>query len=137
MKNISLILNAVLFVAVAFLFYLHFAGKPTQSPSTEVAAPGDLKMAYINSDSVLKYYDYFKINRGKLESKSKKLDQELRGRAQSLQNDYEAYQRNVGNLTIGQAKAIEEDLNKKQQNLRLYQESLSQELSGDEGKMTV
>ena len=86
---------------------------------------------------MLKYYDFFKVNREKLETKSKKLDQELRGRAQSLQNDYESYQRNVGSLTIGQAKAIEEDLTKKQQNLRLYQESLSQELAGEEGKINV
>lgn len=136
MKNISLILNAILFVAVGILFYLHFAGG-TKTSSTSAVAPGDLKMAYINSDTVLKYYDYFKINRGKLEDKSKKLDQELRNRAQGLQNDYESYQRNVGSLTIGQAKAVEEDLTKKQQNLRMYQESLSQELAGEEGKMNV
>lgn len=137
MKNISLILNAILIVAVGVLFYLHFSVANPTSASTATVTPGDLKIAYINSDSVLKYYDFFKVNRGKLEAKSKKLDQELRGRAQGLQNDYESYQRNVGNLTIGQAKAIEEDLTKKQQNLRLYQESLSQELTGEEGKMNV
>jgi outer membrane protein len=138
MKNISLILNAILIVAVGILFYLHFAGGAASSSSTNAAvSQGDLKMAYINSDSVLKYYDYFKVNRGILEAKGKKLDQELRGRAQGLQNDYQAYQQNVGNLTIGQAKAIEEDLTKKQQNLRMYQESLSQELSAEEGKMNV
>lgn len=137
MKNISLILNAILFVAVGILFYLHFAGGASTSSATSTITPGDLKMAYINSDTVLKYYDFFKVNRGKLEDKSKKLDQELRSRAQGLQNDYESYQRNVGSLTIGQAKAIEEDLAKKQQNLRMYQESLSQELSGEEGKMNV
>jgi outer membrane protein len=137
MKNISLILNAVLFVAVGVLFYLHFAASANHATTASTVAPGDLKMAYINSDTVLKYYDYFKVNRGKLEAKSKKLDQELRSRAQSFQNDYESYQRNVGSLTIGQAKAIEEDLTKKQQNLRMYQESLSQELATDEGKMNV
>ena len=137
MKNISLVLNSILFVAVGVLFYLHFAGSAAHSSTAATVTPGDLKMAYINSDTVLKYYDYFKVNRGKLEAKSKKLDQELRSRAQSFQNDYESYQRNVGNLTIGQAKAIEEDLTKKQQNLRMYQESLSQELAGEEGKMNV
>ena len=98
--------------------------------------PKDLSIAYINSDSVLKYYDYFKVNRDRLESKGKKLDQDLRNRAQGFQNDYEAYQRNVSNLTIGQAKAVEEDLAKKQQNLQMYQQSLSQEMSAEEGKVT-
>ena len=136
MKNLSLILNIILFVAVAALYYLHFSAPKSSSAGTEISAPKDLNIAYINSDTVLKYYDYFKVNRDKLESKGKKLDQDLRNRAQSFQNDYEAYQRNVSNLTIGQAKAVEEDLAKKQQNLQLYQQSLSQEMSAEEGKMT-
>ncbi len=136
MKNLSLILNAVLLVAVAVLYYLHFASPKQSSESGSDVAVGDLKIAYINADSVLKNYEYFKISREKLESKGKKLDQDLRNRAQSLQNDYASYQRNLGSMTIGQAKAVEEDLTKKQQNLRMYQESLSQELMGEEGKMT-
>lgn len=136
MKNLSLILNGVLLVAVAVLYYLHFASPKSSSlPGGDVAV-GNLNIAYINADSVLKNYDYFKISREKLESKGKKLDQDLRNRAQSLQNDYAAYQRNLSSMTIGQAKAVEEDLTKKQQNLRMYQESLSQELMGEEGKMT-
>jgi len=136
MKNLSLVLNVVLLLAVAVLYYLHFssAKQPQAGPAND--AVKELKIAYINADSVLKHYDYFKVNRDKLEAKGKKLDQDLRNRAQSLQNDYAAYQRNLSNMTIGQAKAVEEDLAKKQQNLRMYQESLSQELMGEEAKMT-
>ncbi len=136
MKNLPLILNAVLIVAVGILFYLHFAKSPLSASSDATAVRGDLTIAYINSDSVLKYYDYFKVGRERLEAKGKKLDQDLRNRAQGFQSDYEAYQRNVSNLTIGQAKAVEEDLQKKQQNLQLYQQSLSQEMSNEEAKMT-
>jgi outer membrane protein len=53
----------------------------------------------------------------------------------SLQNEITAYQRNVSNLTIGQARALEEDLTKKQQNLQMYQQSLSQELMNEESKL--
>jgi outer membrane protein len=136
MKNLSLLLNAVLLVAVGVLYYLHFSGGPRSTPSGTTAIPGDTKIAYINSDSVLKNYAYFKVTRERLESKGKKLDADLRNRAQGLQNEYEAYQRNVSNLTIGQAKSLEEDLQKKQQNLQLYQQSLTQEMSGEEQKIT-
>ncbi len=136
MKNLSLILNAVLIVAVVVLYYLHFSGGPASSSSGTLPVPGDTKIAYIQSDSVLKNYEYFKVTRERLESKGKKLDADLRNRAQGLQNDYEAYQRNVGNLTIGQAKSLEEDLQKKQQNLQLYQQSLSQEMGSEEQKIT-
>jgi outer membrane protein len=135
MKNISLMLNAVLFVAVAGLYYLHFSPKGNTATSESPANPSDLKIAYINSDSVLKYYEFFTLNKEKLESKGKQLDQDFRNRAQSLQNDINSYQRNVGTMTIGQAKTIEEDLGKKQQNLQLYQRSLEQEIMNDQAKM--
>ncbi len=134
MKNLSLILNGVLLVAVGILYFLYFSGKKSGTVSS-VSAPSDLKIAYIKSDSVLKYYDYFKEIKTILEAKSKKLDQDLQNRGQSLQNEISSYQRNISNLTIGQAKALEEDLGKKQQNFRLYQQSLEQELANDQNKM--
>lgn len=135
MKNISLILNAILFVAVAVLYYLHFSPKTNAVSGESSTNVSDLKIAYINSDSVLKYYEFFNVNKDKLEAKGKKLDQDFRNRAQSLQNDISSYQRNVGSMTIGQAKAVEEDLGKKQQNLQLYQRSLEQEIMTDQAKM--
>jgi outer membrane protein len=135
MKNLSLALNAVLLVAVGVLYFLHFSSKTSTTSSTGPVNPSDLKIAYINSDTVLKYYDFFKVNMDKLESKGKKLDQDLQNRAQSLQNDITAYQRNYGSMTIGQAKAVEDDLGKKRQNLELYQRSLEQDLIGEQAKM--
>jgi len=135
MKNISLILNAILFVAVAVLYYLHFSPKGNAVAGESATNASDLKIAYINSDSVLKYYEFFKVNKEKLETKGKKLDQDFRNRAESLQSDIASYQRNVGSMTIGQAKAVEEDLGKKQQNLQLYQRSLEQEIMAEQTKM--
>lgn len=136
MKNLSLILNIVLLVAVGVLFYLHFSGKKSQTDSSDSSGlPSDLKIAYINSDSVLEHYDYLDVNRKVLEGKSQKLEQEFRNRAQGLQNEIANYQRTVNNLTLSQAKALEEDLGKKQQNLQLYQQSLGQQLAEEEAKL--
>lgn len=136
MKNLSLILNIVLLIAVAVLYILHF-GKPSSNQAGEMAShtPGDLKIAFINSDSVLKKYDYLEVKKKQLEERTKKLDQEYRSRAQGLQNDINDYQRNVGNLTLSQARAVEDDLNKKRQNLAMYEQSLTQELMGEESKL--
>lgn len=134
MKNLSLILNAVLLIAVGILFYLHFStGKPSTTSTT--VDPGDLKLAYIKSDSVLKYYDYLKVNKVQLEAKTKKMDQDYRNRAMGLQNEIAAYQRNVSSMTLGQVRATEEDLGKKQQNLQMFQQSLSQQLMEEEAKL--
>jgi outer membrane protein len=136
MKNLSLILNIVLLVAVGVLYYFQFSSnKNTSNPGNNTAVIGDLAFAYINADSVLKYYDFLKDNKVVLEEKTRKMDSDFRNRAQSLQSEITAYQRNVSNLTIGQAKALEEDLAKKQQNLQMYQQSLSQELMNEEAKL--
>lgn len=136
MKNLSLILNIVLLVAVIFLYVLHFSGRRVDSNASSAdTSTMNLKLAYINSDSVLKHYDYLKINRDQLESKSKKMDQEYRNRAQGLQNEITAYQRNVSSMTLGQARGAEEDLGKKQQNLQLYQQTLQQQLMQEEAKL--
>ncbi|HNP95025.1 MAG TPA: OmpH family outer membrane protein [Cyclobacteriaceae bacterium] len=140
MKNLSLVLNLVLAVAVVVLFYLHFSGGSETSAKSsnpeQSAITGDLRIAFISVDSVLKYYEFFKISRDKLEAKGKKMDTDFKNRAQGLQREITSYQNTVSNLTIGQAKAIEEDLTKKQQNLRMYQESLAQELAVEENKLT-
>lgn len=134
MKNLSLILNAVLLVAVGILFYLHFStGKPAST--SESVNAGDLTIAYIKSDSVLKHYEYLKVNKVQLEEKTKKMDQDYRNRAIGLQNEIAAYQRNVSSMTLGQVRATEEDLGKKQQNLQMYQQSLGQQLMEEEAKL--
>jgi outer membrane protein len=135
MKNLSLILNVVLLVAVGILFYLHFSAGGPQEVKSSAANPGDLSIAYINSDSVLKNYEYLKVNRVQLEDKTRKMDADYRNRAQGLQNEISAYQRNVSNMTLSQVRATEEDLGKKQQNLQMYQQTLSQQLMEEEAKL--
>lgn len=137
MKNLSIGLNVAQLIAVAVLYYLHFA-----SPSSKTNSAGkngvllqDAKIAFINADSVLKYYSFLEVNKKALEAKGSKLEQDFRDRAQSLQNDVNQYQRTVNNMTFGQAKAAEEDLAKKQQNLQMYQQRLQQELAIEEGKL--
>jgi outer membrane protein len=137
MKNISIILNIVLLVAVAVLYYLHFSsGKPAAANSTGSSdIPSNIKIAYVNSDTLSKYYDYLKDTREIMEAKANRLDSDFKKRAQGLQNEIAAYQRNVNSMTVGQLKATEEDLARKQQNLQMFQQSLSQEVMRDEARI--
>lgn len=134
MKNLSLILNVVLLVAVIILYVLYFKGSSTtpKRGTSDTTAVTDLRVAYINSDTVLKYYEYLKINKEKFEAKTKKYDQDLKNRAIGLQTEISNYQRAVNNMTFSQAKAAEEDLQKKQQNLQMYEQSLTQQLMQEE-----
>ncbi|UII25233.1 OmpH family outer membrane protein [Fulvivirga maritima] len=137
MKNLSLVLNVVLLIAVGVLYVLHFSGGKAEEQDEEngILQSSAYSVAYVDSDSVVKNYDFFKKKQEELTAKSERLQNEYKNRAEGLQREVTDYQRNVNNLTIGQAKALEEDLMKKQQNLRMYQESLSQQLMQDQNKV--
>lgn len=139
MKNLSVILNVVLIIAVAILYFLHFSSdRPSQESQEEqiAALSGALpQIAYVNSDSLLSKYDYFKDKADELEQTRVKLEGEFSNRAKGLQSEFENFQRNAANMTIAQGQAKEEELRKKQQNLMQYQESLQQQLIREESKV--
>ena len=116
---------------------MQFSTPEVAEPQTESSSKsmGEYSIVYINADSVLANYDYFKDAQSTLEERGMKLEAEYKNRAQGLQYEVNDQQRTVGNLTIAQAKALEENLVKKQQNLRLYQESLAQDLLKEETKV--
>lgn len=137
MKNLSLILNALLLVAVAVLYFLHFSSQKSPQEENQGAsgAPLPVNIAYINSDSLLKNYDYFKAVADKLETKKDGLQAEYENRARGLESEINSFQQNAQNMTMAQARAVEENLVKKQQNLMRYQETLAQDLAQEEAKV--
>ena len=130
MKNLSLVLNVVLLVAVIVLYVLYFKGS-SNAPKTSLSdttALADVRVAYVNLDTLNKYDEYMKSNEEKFKAKAKKYQEDYKNRAIGLQNEINNYQRSVNNLTYSQQQALEEDLTKKQQNLQMYEQSLSQQI---------
>ncbi len=143
MKNASLILNVVLLVAVAILYFLHFSQKSAATKPTAIAVSDSLKnieekvfsqIAYVNSDSLLMNYKYYKDTKENLEEKRKKLEQEIAGRTRSLQNEVVAYQQKGRNLTLEQAQLTEQNLMRKEQELVRYRDESIQKLAEEEQK---
>lgn len=139
MKNLSIVLNVVLLIAVGVLYVLHFTkdgdGAQHEVASTTIASDKVVQLAYVNSDTLLHKYDYFKDKAEELEAKRAKLEAEYTNRAKGLQNEINDFQQNAQNMTMAQARAVEENLTQKQQNLMRYQQSLQQELMNDENKV--
>lgn len=111
--------------------------KGTSEGESGEAAPAktNLSLAYVNSDSLATHYKYFEEVSQKLEEKRAKYEKEFANRASGLQKQIEDYQKTAQNMTIAQARAVEEDLARKQQNLQQYQQSLTQELLKEEAKL--
>jgi len=138
-KNLSYIINTVLAIALIILYVLHFS----EGNSTEEVAKGEdslsnvaFTVAYIRSDSLVNNYDFVKDQNDAVQKRTSQMEQDYKNRAESLQREFNEYQNNLRNLTIGQAKTIEEGLAKKEQNLRVFQESLRQELMQKEAEIS-
>jgi outer membrane protein len=139
-KYFSIILNLFLLAAVIILFVLHFSSNKTTPDNAAVQAadstmPEKVAIVYINEDSLLENYAYFKELAANLDEKRKSLESDYTSKAQGLQTEINNFQRNAGNMTMSQARAVEEDLMRKQQNLLRYQETLTQDMMKEEAEV--
>lgn len=145
MKNLSLILNGILAIAVAILYYLHFSqpkqttvatttpeGKDTliSVPEATEAAIGGSKILYVDIDTINLKYNFIKTQKSAMEKEGARAEATLKAKAQTLQNEIMDYQRKAqaGELTQQQAQTIEKGLGEKQQALALQEQKLSDQL---------
>lgn len=134
MKNASLILNVVLTIAVAVLYYLHFKDRQPETSSV-VKAPVEAKgkeIVYVNVDSLLTKYEYFKDTQKVLESKRFQLENDLAAKGRNLQNKVAFFQQRAATMTQEQGRATEASLQKEQQDILAYRERAAQNLATEE-----
>jgi outer membrane protein len=135
-NNTSLIWNVVLTLAVAVLFFLHFSGKP--SAGSDTVADGSVvpgrRTVYVQVDSLLKNYEFFKDTKKELENKNFQLENDLNTRGRSLQNEVAFFQQKAQTMTPEQARSTEAQLMKKQQDLVAYRDQSAQALGMEEAR---
>lgn len=134
MKNISAILFAVLFLAVAVLFFLQFRGGAREGVKTpseiqmETGGSGDI--AFINIDTVVLKFNMYADTRSKLLEKQKKAEAELNSKGSQYERGVKDYQDKVnkGLVTRATAAEMEQSLLQKQQELINLREQLQSDL---------
>ncbi|SEF64040.1 periplasmic chaperone for outer membrane proteins Skp [Algoriphagus boritolerans DSM 17298 = JCM 18970] len=113
----------------------------TATPTAEVETSGegmeaaDMKVAFVYTDSVINKYDYFKKMSEEITAKGQRFDTDLQSRAKGFEQEVATFQQTGGNMTPNQARAKQDELVQKEQNLMTYRNNLMQELSADEAKM--
>ena len=130
----------MLAIAVIGLYVLHFNGTATKTdkveePGTGAVMPEDIAIAYIIEDSLLNKYEYFKELAEALGKKQKDAETDYTLKAQGLQKEIEGFQRTAGNMTMAQARAVEEDLVRKRQNMMMLQEKIGQDMMREESQL--
>jgi outer membrane protein len=107
----------------------------SETATSESIAAGDMKVAFVYTDSVINKYDYFIKRSGEITEKGKKFEGDLQGRARGFEQEVANFQQTGGNMTPNQQRAKQEELVKKEQNLMTYRDNLMQELSVDESTL--
>jgi outer membrane protein len=144
MKNVLLISNAVLAVAVIILFVLVLGNKPSPEAKQEVTGKnnnvtnGKLPIAYVNIDSLLLNYQFAKEANESLIKKQEDSRLTINTRARQLQTEMGEFQRKLENnafLSRERAEQEQSRLQKKQQELQELDGKLSQQLIQVQQKM--
>lgn len=92
------------------------------------------KIVFVDSDSLLNQYEYFKVLKTKMEAKGKAADADLRAKGQAFQRDVEKYQQQQNTLTAEQRAETEERLARKQQELRVYEQNAGIAFQNEQAK---
>ncbi|MBC7390842.1 MAG: OmpH family outer membrane protein [Opitutaceae bacterium] len=151
-KNVSLIINCILIVAVGILYYLHFKPAPATATSTveisdstsgpAITIPEDqIKksgIVYVNTDTLLKYYDFYNSAKKNLENRQKKAESSLGASYNAIQSEVMEFQKKAqaGTLTQEEGARKEQELMAKQQQFLASKETQMGALVAEEQKLS-
>lgn len=103
-----------------------------KTDSTTAAVSPTEKIVFVNSDSLLTKYEYFKDLKVKFEGKTKNAQADMQAKGQAFQREVAQYQQTAGTLAADVRKATEERLARKQQELQTYQQNAGGALQNEQ-----
>jgi len=149
-KNFSIILNVILTFSVIILFFLHFnAGKGAEktqdissenSDSTEIRIiPKDsfegMTVAFVNTDSILANYKYFKELSKRLEAQSINAENQLQKKYKDLEEEYKNLLTKI-DLGLISKEAAEQEFSKKQMEFEEFRANERERILRKEQELT-
>jgi outer membrane protein len=133
MKNASLILNLVLLLAVAVLFYLHFSSskktEPVKQASSEnnVSVPaGDFRIAYFEMDSINNSFVMVKDVKTELGKEEERINGELTRLQKSYNDKITQYQSQAKTMSSVESEQANRDILQLQDKIRNTKQTMDQ-----------
>jgi outer membrane protein len=132
MKNLQSILLWVVAAAVAVLYVLHFSGKKTtEVKRTSVGkdtatneVPQQIKVAYIDLDTIQKYYEFFKLKNDDLEREKSRFDNQIQGELNKLERDRVEFLKKGQAITQVEAEKFQQEYQTRYQQIGQRQQTL-------------
>jgi len=137
MKNFLVGVVAVLVLAVAALFFLHFKyHKQLDTISEKVVrqdtmAKRPLRIAYVDLDSIQEKYEYYREKMTEFERKKESADRDLNNSFQKIENERVAFVQRGNSITQVEAEAFQRDYTRKMQNLENQKRTVESQIQTD------
>lgn len=122
-------MNAPIFTKVTLGILLAGSMAACNKPKTDdkaaaTTAPGNKEtIVFVNSDTLLNKYDYFKDMSKRLETKANTAKSNVGARGQAFQREYAEYQRNANTMAADVRQSTEQRLQREQQDFQTYQQN--------------
>ena len=107
-----------------------------KTDSTSAAVSKSEQIVFVNQDSLLSKYEYYKDLKAKFEGKTKNAQADMQAKGQAFQREVAQYQQSAQTLSADQRKATEERLGRKQQELQTYQQNAGGALQNEQAVET-
>lgn len=152
MKNISVIINVVLAIAVAVLYYLHFscAASCSGSENTEVVTEIDAEteavvpldeisttsnVGYINIDSLQDKYKLYEVLIQKLKAKQTKYEAEISTKMVAFEKKVKDFQQKAQTMSQFEGQTKQQELAEEEQKLYKLRDDFTIKFQEEEAKL--
>ncbi|MEJ2883100.1 OmpH family outer membrane protein [Pedobacter sp. GR22-6] len=105
---------------------------PATTKKTDVTVDANEKIVYVNSDSLLSKYQYFKDLKVKMDTKASAAQKDMAAKGQAFQREAAQYQQQANSMPANERAATEERLGRKQQELQAYQQNAGAALQNEQ-----
>ncbi len=132
MKNLNTILNVVLAIAVAVLFYFHFSGnKQNKSMAAKSSCAKGCVIAYFEMDSIQNHFDYYKQIIEELSKKEQDVRTVLATKKNANITKLKEYQGRGSSMTQEQMAVAQQDLQNRDRAYQLDEQTEANKLQDE------
>lgn len=142
MKQVSIVLNIILLLAVAFLYYLHFSGKRSdhKMDGTTLNKPGGCSaasipvIAYVDQDSLSTNVAFIKSKKDEMEGEQRDIQSGYENAYRELEKQKEDFLKKGNAITQQEADNFQQALAKSQQDIEGEKQNKMQMLAAKNAK---
>lgn len=135
MKNINTIVNVVLGIAVAILFYFQFSGsKSAVANGSKSISTGDFRIAYFEIDSVETQFNYYKEVSNSIQAKAQQNNNELNQLKEVFAAKYQELQKNGQSMSASEVNARQQELQQMDKAFKSKEQMMNNEMQDESMK---